>query len=328
MTLPWGRGLKTGLPVSRGKKRGGKKKKSISYKETALFTVKNNYCTCISSKQHHFNIQMGNSEAQGCNFLLRYFEESLVLIRPKWQHWRPKSSISSEEQVISLQVLITLTSTLVFIHTPLFWVGSNTSCLGEINPFLASTPSCLPLLQTKCLAQTVFLKYTGDRDWNSNQQSASQKQPKRHLVVTSLRQFWSRTHLNQELRGPSLSAANLLSHAVADGLLISNYKQLQPATGMEITINPAEARNSGGLGSSEVFLQRTIPKYKISCLPCMETKATAGLYLPKSVLWTRTGVLWSLRWLQPSPSTETATEWHCAQILVCTGETSQQEILV
>lgn len=38
------------------------------------------------------------------------------------------------------------------------------------------------------------------------QQSASRKQPKRHLVVTRLRQFWSRKHLNQEfLRVKSLS---------------------------------------------------------------------------------------------------------------------------
>lgn len=87
---------------------------------------------------------------------------------------------------------------------------------------------------------------------DGNQQSASQMQPRRHLVVTSLRQFWSRRHLNQRLQGPSLSAANPLSHAVADVLLISNYRQLQTATSMEITINQVKACYSGGLDSSRV----------------------------------------------------------------------------
>ena len=71
-------------------------------------------------------------------------------------------------------------------------------------------------------------------------------------MVASFRQFWSRRHLNRELQGRSLSAANLLSHAVADILLISNYRELQTATGMEITINQVEACYSGGLGSSRV----------------------------------------------------------------------------
>lgn len=57
---------------------------------------------------------MGNSEGQRCSFLLRHFEETLVLIQPKWQLWRPQSSISSQKQMISLQVLITLTAISVF----------------------------------------------------------------------------------------------------------------------------------------------------------------------------------------------------------------------
>lgn len=58
-------------------------RRSISHKETALLTEKNNYCASNSSEEHHFNIQIGHSEAQGCHFLLKYFEESLVLIQRK-----------------------------------------------------------------------------------------------------------------------------------------------------------------------------------------------------------------------------------------------------
>lgn len=110
MTLPWGGGLETGPLVYRGEKM----RRGISHKETALFTEKNNYCASNSSEEHHFNIQIGHSEAQGCHFLLKYFEESLVLIQRKWQHWRPESLISWKKQVISLHVLITLASTSVF----------------------------------------------------------------------------------------------------------------------------------------------------------------------------------------------------------------------
>jgi len=213
----------------------------------------------------------------------------------------------------------------------LSWVGSNAWCLGEINPFLASRPRCLSLLQTKCLAQTTLLKHASDGDRDSNQPPASQKQPKRHAAVRSLRQFCSRKHLKQELRGPRLSAAiswaTLWLHFIG--------KPLQAAPNCHRYGNYSKPSRSllfrgpwYKQSKKTLFLQRTTPKYKNRCLPHMDTEAVAGLYLTKPVLWPRTGALCSRRWLQLSPRAETAMEWHCSQTPVCTGQMSQQEILV
>lgn len=181
--------------------------------------------------------------------------------------------------------------------------------------FFLPLHQAVSLLQTKSLAQTVFLKYTADGDW-----AASQKQPRRHLVVTRLRQFWSRRQI-RNFWGSSPSTANLLNHAVIDILLIHNYRQLQTTIGTEITTNQGEPFIQGGLDSSRVkrnyFYKRSIPKYMMNYLPLMGTKA--GLDLIKAVQ-EQSGLAFS--------STGAATEWHCSQRPVCPAGSSQHQILV
>lgn len=119
---------------------------------------------------------MGNSEAQGCHFLLRHFKESLVLIQPKWQHRRPKSLISPQKQAISLQILISPTSTLVF-YPHAFILGREQNFRSRGDTSISCLYTKLSLSASNQVPGPVFLKYTGDGDWDGNQQSATQKQP-------------------------------------------------------------------------------------------------------------------------------------------------------
>lgn len=105
-----------------------------------------------------------------------------------------------------------------------------------------SLHQAVSLLQTKSLADSLSKI---SRSWGlGQQQCASQKQPKRHFVVTRLSSAPESTSIMNFWRS-SPSAANLLSHAVIDVLLICNYRQLQTTTGTEITTNQGEACYSG-----------------------------------------------------------------------------------